>query len=234
MITKRRFLFEADDDNTSAANSNANDSAESNDTAATDNNNAESNESEDNSTEEKNDTEQNSQDENKDENKEEENKEEEKDPDDFSDDDFTIGDGDNVDDDKEESSDSSSGGEEDEHKVDPDSLKAKDRELFDTLSIEEQQIKIKELKKQFGDLYSDCVSLVDRINEISTELSSGQINKITKIILELKSSVSFYVLNLYDIKSFIENDVMFNQYLSILDRVKNVLETIKNEEFSDK
>lgn len=237
MITKRRFLFEADDDNASATTSNTNDSTESNDTTATDNN-AESNESEDNSTEKNNDAEQNNQDENKDDNKEEENnnEDEEKDPDEFSDDDFTIGDADNADDskDKEESSSDSSFNSEDEHKLDPDSLKAKDRELFDTLSIEEQQIKVKELKKQFGDLYSECVSLIDRFNEISIEISSKQVNNISSLLLELKSMISFYVLNIYDIKSFVENDVMFNRYLSILNNIQNTLKDIKNDEFSDK
>ena len=238
MITGRRFLFEADDDATSGANTNDT-AATNNDTAANDNN-AESSDSKESEGNAENDNNQNNEENNQDE-KKEENKEEEKDPDDFNDDDFTIDDNDKNDEEKEESSDSTDnsfggGDDNEEHKADPDSLKAKDRELFDILSIEEQQIKVKELKKQFGDLYSNTVSLVDRFNEISTEMgnSSLQVNKVIAILFELKSMISFYVLNIYDIKSYVENDIVFNRYLSIFNNIKQVMNTIKNEEFSDK
>ena len=211
---RRRFLFEADDD----ATANDTNDAAANDTAANDNNdNAESNENkaEDNADDQKND-------ENQDDNKEEDNQDnnEEENNDENNDD---------------NNNNTSSYSGEEESKTDPDSLKNKDRELFDSLSIAEQQIKIKELKKQFGDLYSNTVSLIDRFNEISIEVGSDsiQINKIIKILLDLKSMISFYILNIYDIKSFFENDIVFNRYLVIFNGIKKAMTTIKNDDFSD-
>lgn len=228
---RRRFLFEADDD----ATANDTNDAAANDTAANDNNdNAESNENkaEDNADDQKND-------ENQDDNKEEDNQdnnEEENNDENNDDNDFTINDDENNDENNDDNNNSTSydNGEE-ESKIDPDSLKNKDRELFDSLSIAEQQIKIKELKKQFGDLYSNTVSLIDRFNEISIEVGSDsiQINKIIKILLDLKSMISFYILNIYDIKSFFENDIAFNRYLVIFNGIKKAMTAIKNDDFSD-
>ena len=228
---RRRFLFEADDD----ATANDTNDAAANDTAANDNNdNAESNENkaEDNADDQKND-------ENQDDNKEEDNQdnnEEENNDENNDDNDFTINDDENNDENNDDNNNNTSSysGEE-ESKTDPDSLKNKDRELFDSLSIAEQQIKIKELKKQFGDLYSNTVSLIDRFNEISIEVGSDsiQINKIIKILLDLKSMISFYILNIYDIKSFFENDIVFNRYLVIFNGIKKAMTTIKNDDFSD-
>ena len=235
-MINRRFLFEADDDNTT---SDANNTAANNDTAANDNN-AESNDNAENNDQQQQDDNAENNDENQNQENEEDNQndnnEDENNDDDFNDDDFTIGDGDNADNENNEDDNNDSSFGDDQPKADPDSLKAKDRELFDSLSIAEQQIKIRELKEQFAELYSNSVSLIDRFNEISMEVSNNsvQINKLISILLELKSMISFYILNIYDIKSYFENDIVFNRYLSIFNNIQKAIKTIKNEEFSDK
>ena len=51
---------------------------------------------------------------------------------------------------------------------------------------------------------------------------------------ELKNMISFYILNIYDNRSFFENDIVFNRYLVILNGIKKILETIKNDKKDDK
>ena len=231
MISERRlFLFEADDDNQTAAD-NTTDAAETNDSTSADNN-TEDNTANDDQTED------NNQEENNDDNQQEDNQEDENQNDDNNDenqdeedgnDDFTINDDDNNDENKEPSEDdiySSSDDNNDQQKSD--ALKAKDRELFDSLTLAEQQIKIRELKNNFVDLYNNCISLIDRYNEISLECEEDitHIKKISSLLLDIKGMISFYILNLYDLKSYVENDLIFNRYLAVFNAIKNVTKNI--------
>lgn len=230
----RKYIFEADDDNTTgggennaadnnaAADNNQNDTAENNDTNNNDN-------QEDNNQDDQNqEDDQQNDDENQDDNNDEDNQDE--------DDDFGINDDDEDggDDNQDDGGDSDSS--EEESNLDPNSLKAKDRELFDSLSIPEQQIKVRELKSQFAELYSNCISIIDRINDIGLELNDEypQLKRLSEVLYKLKDTISFYILNIYDIKSYFENDIIFNRYLTILNGVKKVLETVKNGVNNDK
>ena len=226
MITTRRlFLFEAEDDDNQAADN----TAENNDTSA--DNNTEDNDTteennEDNNQEEDKPEEENNEDENKEEDKDQndENQDEDNNEDDTTEDDFSIGG-----DDEEKSDDDSGSSDSEEAAPSNNELKAKERELFDTLSIPEQQIKIKELRRNFSELYGSCNTLIDRFNEISVEYDDDitYINRLVSLLIDLKGMISFYILNLYDIKSYFENDIMFNRYLTIFDSVRNTMADIK-------
>ena len=236
----RRFLFEADDDKESGGTNNndqtANDAADNNDSG----NENDTNEGDDNNTDQN--------DENQDDNNEEDNQNEEENTEDENQDDnneeednYDINDDDNGGDDEnqdeggdEESTDE--GGDESSEESKADALKLKDRELFNSLSIAEQQIKIKELKSQFSSLYNNCSSIIERLNDLSIELIDEypQLKKVNAVLYELKDMISFYILNIYDTKSFFENDIIFNRYLAILNSVKTVLTTIKNDKNDDK
>lgn len=106
--------------------------------------------------------------------------------------------------------------------------KETERNLFDSLSPEEQEIKNKMLKKLFIDLYSNCDSIINKFNDIGSELEevSTQIKKILSILFNLKQMIDDYLMNIYKTKSYIENDIVFNRYLSILNSVKNIVKEI--------
>ena len=226
----RRFLYEADDDNTTGGENN--NAAENNDAAADNNNN---DQNDDNKTDDNNQEDQNQDDNQEDENNQDENQDDNTDEED---DDFGINDDDNGEDDEntDEGGEDNTADSEETSNLDQNSLKAKDRELFDSLSIPEQQIKVKELKNQFGELYGNCLSIIDRLNNISLELNDEypQLKRLNEILYNLKDTISFYILNIYDIKSYFENDIIFNRYLAILNGVKTVLNTVKNGINNDK
>jgi cobalamin biosynthesis protein CobT len=235
----RRFLFEADDDNeTSGGNTNNNNDQAANDTAA-DNNNDSGNE--DNADDANDNQEDQNTDENQDDNQEDDNQNDENQDEDNNDEDenYDINDDDENQDDEnqdENSDDTTDDSSDETADSKADALKAKDREVFDSLSIAEQQIKIKELKNQFADLYNNCSSIIERLNDVALELIDEypQLKKISSVLYELKDMISFYILNIYDTKSFFENDIVFNRYLLILNGIKGVLTTIKNDKNSDK
>ena len=128
------------------------------------------------------------------------------------------------------STDTSSSTEDETPEVDKDSLKAKDAELFDTLSPDEQQAKIKALKDLYIELYTTCETLMDKFNSVSLEYddANSQFKRIVNTLYGLKKMISDYLLNSFDSRSYLENDIMFNRYLAVLNSVKNVSTELKN------
>lgn len=106
----------------------------------------------------------------------------------------------------------------------------RDKELFDSLSPQEQKEKNIQLKKLYFELYSNCDYVIDKLNNISDadmEEYGVQVRKILSVLFDLKQMISDYAMKLYDSKSYIENDIMFNRYLSILNTVKNITSDIR-------
>ena len=97
-------------------------------------------------------------------------------------------------------------------------------DIFSSLSAEEQQIKIKELKGLYQQMYTSCDELLDRINNLEfTEDSLPIMTRITYALYDLKKYISEYIISIFPRKSFIENDIAFNRFLMILNSVKDIL-----------
>ena len=107
-------------------------------------------------------------------------------------------------------------------------IKKQERELFDSLSPEEQKMKNTMLKQLYVDLYNNCGSIITKLNDVSTEVDSvnAQIKRSLTMLFELKQMIRDYFSNMYESKSYIENDIMFNRYLSMLNAVKNITKEI--------
>lgn len=106
----------------------------------------------------------------------------------------------------------------------------RDKELYDSLSPQEQKERNIQLKTLFFRLYSNCDYVIDKLNNISDadlEEYGVQVRKTLSMLFDLKQMVSDYTTKLYDSKSYIENDIMFNRYLSILNTVKNITSDIR-------
>ena len=106
----------------------------------------------------------------------------------------------------------------------------RDKELYDSLSPQEQKERNIKQKKLFFELYSNCDYVIDKLNNISDadlEEYGVQVRKTLSMLFDLKQMVSDYATKLYDSKSYIENDIMFNRYLSILNTVKNITSDIR-------
>ena len=97
-------------------------------------------------------------------------------------------------------------------------------DIFSSLSAEEQQIKIKELKGLYQQMYTSCDELLDRINNLEfTEDSLPVMTRITYALYDLKKYISEYIISIFPRKSYIENDITFNRFLMILNSVKDIL-----------
>lgn len=100
-----------------------------------------------------------------------------------------------------------------------------DKELFDNLTDDEKKRKVNTLKKLYIDLYSKCNALIEKFNQMSEgDQDLQEVSKrVLKIIYDLKEYISYYVLNIFDNKSYLENDINFNRYLLILNGVKDAV-----------
>lgn len=128
------------------------------------------------------------------------------------------------------SSSSSSGGE----MVEEEPVKA-NTDIFASLSKEEQQVKIIELKKLFANLYSSTDDILEKINNTETDENNIHvINRISMTIFNLRKYIADYIANSFAYKSYIENDITFNRFLSIINSVSSVLEDISKENVKNK
>ena len=100
-------------------------------------------------------------------------------------------------------------------------------DIFGHLSAEEQQVKIKELKRLYANLYSSTDDMLAKINELETDEGSIEtMSRVTSVLYALKTNIEDYMRNHFAHKSYIENDVTFNRYLSILNSVSSIIEDL--------
>lgn len=100
-------------------------------------------------------------------------------------------------------------------------------DIFNSLTAEEQKIKIKELKNMFGELYLSCNDLLEKINLIDADDDMlDTITRLSMTLYSLKQYIGDYIKNTFAMKSYIENDVAFNRFLAILNSVSNITNEI--------
>lgn len=118
-----------------------------------------------------------------------------------------------------------------EAQVDVDNeAKRKDREIFDTLSPQEQKIKTVKLKQLFMDLYNRCDQIIDKYNSLGIDYEDlGEpVHKCVDTLYDLKQMISTYLLYLFDSKSYFENDIKFNEFLVVMNKIKMIAKDMKN------
>lgn len=100
-------------------------------------------------------------------------------------------------------------------------------DIFASLSPEEQQVKIMELKRLFNELYSSINDILERINQTNTDENNIEaITNISSSLFYLRKYLSDYITKIFPNKSYIENDIAFNRYLSIVNGITSIIEEI--------
>lgn len=113
--------------------------------------------------------------------------------------------------------------------------KEKDRQIFDTLSPQEQMIKTYKLKELYVDLYARCDNLIKKYDSLGIEFEeyASLIKKSLDTLYDLKEMIVTYYHDLFDFKSYYENDIMFNRYLLILDTIRLTTEEMVKQHKDD-
>jgi len=106
----------------------------------------------------------------------------------------------------------------------------KNTDIFSALTKEEQAIKIAELKRLYNDLFISIDDMLNKINDISPDEDTlVPLTKVSSFMYSLKVNMADYIEKTFPFKSFIENDIMYNRYLTIIQSITNVLDTLTKE-----
>ena len=110
-------------------------------------------------------------------------------------------------------------------------------DIFASLTAEEQAIKIKELKGLYSNLFSSIDDILERINKLDiNEDNLETISRISTSLYDMKVYISDYLTLVFPTKSYIENDVAFVRFLTIVKSITDILNDIakKYEKESEK
>lgn len=126
-----------------------------------------------------------------------------------------------------EGEDNTADGEQQEDENSLESIKKIEEELFSSLSPEQIAIKNSELKGQFIELYTTIGSTLVRINDIPKSEDNIDVLKfVTDKLLELQDMVNFNVTTAYATRTYIENNIIYQQCIATLNAIADIIENI--------
>lgn len=100
-------------------------------------------------------------------------------------------------------------------------------DIFASLTAEEQAVKIKELKTLYSNLFSSIDDILERINRLDiNEDNLETISRISTSLYDMKVYISDYLTLVFPTKSYIENDVTFSRFLTIVKSITEILDDI--------
>ena len=100
-------------------------------------------------------------------------------------------------------------------------------DIFSTLTAEEQQIKIGELKSLYKNLYSSVNDLIHRLDNMELDEDVMDVmTKVSDILHRLGDSISDYFEKQFDIRSYFENDVKYNEFLLVLKKTTTIVDDL--------
>ena len=109
-----------------------------------------------------------------------------------------------------------------------DDFSSDEQEVFSDLKPEQMAVKHKELKTQFKNFNDTIFSAIDKINNIShASYDDTLLNFIIRKLLELKDMSRDYLLDVYDTKSYIENQIQLQKMVTTFNYITNLLSNIR-------
>jgi len=102
-------------------------------------------------------------------------------------------------------------------------------ELFSSLTPEQIAIKNHELKNQFIKIYTTIGSTLVRINDIPKSNDNIDVLKfVTEKLLELREMVDYNVTVAYSTRTYIENNIIYQQCIATLNMISDIIKNITN------
>ena len=103
-------------------------------------------------------------------------------------------------------------------------------DIFDSLTAEEQQMKIRELKNQYREVYSSIDDIIDKLGNFSVDENNYYVvNRITEYIRNVRDYLGDYFTYTFPTKSYIENDIKLNEFLLIISKINSLLDKYANK-----
>ena len=112
----------------------------------------------------------------------------------------------------------------DEHKA------QEEDDLYEDLTPEQLDIKHKELKNRYLEMFDTVTSVIDRIGDVSVaEENLEIITYVSNTLSGLRDMLTDYINSVYKTKSYIENLVNYNKFLAVLNGINEILEEMNKK-----
>lgn len=103
-----------------------------------------------------------------------------------------------------------------------------EKDIYADLNEPQMDIRNKELKNNFINLYNMINDIIERINDISKDTASLRpLEFVTSKLNTLSDTVSDYLSYTFVTKSYTENDINYRIFLAAIEDINKVLSTIK-------
>ena len=100
-------------------------------------------------------------------------------------------------------------------------------DIFSNLTSEEQAIKIAELKRLYNELYTSCDDYIAKFNDVDYDnIPVSVVERVSTALSNLRVYIRDYILKVFPIKSYIENDYKYNEFLYTFHSIASILEDI--------
>lgn len=130
----------------------------------------------------------------------------------------------------EEGEDGEEGYEDDEYgEEEEESLDSYEKDIFSDLSPEQMIIKNKELKSQFRSLNNIIFDSLEKLNNIShTSYDNTILDFVVRKLVELKNISRDYTVEVFNTKSYIENQIQLQKMVATFNRIVNLLSNVRD------
>lgn len=130
----------------------------------------------------------------------------------------------------EEGEDGEEGYEDDEYgEEEEESLDSYEKDVFRDLSPEQMIIKNKELKSQFRSLNNIIFDSLEKLNNIShTSYDNTILDFVVRKLVELKNISRDYTVEVFNTKSYIENQIQLQKMVATFNRIVNLLSNVRD------
>lgn len=105
-----------------------------------------------------------------------------------------------------------------------DENKETEDEIFSDMNPEQRRIQDEELKENYIRLYNTIGDLINRLDQVSVNnFTREPMDFVQKQLIDMKDFVFKYLSEVYSTKTYIENNINYQQYLVILSNINNLL-----------
>ena len=105
-----------------------------------------------------------------------------------------------------------------------------EKDIFANVTPGQMELKHKELKQLYINLYNMINPLIDKINNIpKTEQNIPVLTFVVQKTTELKDLINYYLTNTYQTRTYLENVMNYQQYLALLNTINQILDEIPTE-----
>lgn len=118
---------------------------------------------------------------------------------------------------------------EEEEGQEEESLDSYEKDVFRDLSPEQMIIKNKELKSQFKSLNNIIFDSLEKLNNIShTSYDNTILDFVVRKLVELKNISRDYTVEVFNTKSYIENQIQLQKMVATFNRIVNLLSNVRD------